>query len=652
MASLEELLYDIRRIEQHRAELTEKRIKSIYRQLEKDLSSFIGEEYVKYADKEGRLYLSYLDSKNKRAKFLEEIVSNVDGISPQVRQEMLDLVDKTYEKAYKGIAKAIKNADDTKELLAGTKTLVRPEVLKRAVKNNIEKLTLPAVMDKHRAEIVADIQQTLNVGLMNGDRYETMTKRIQERLGVSYSKASNIVRTESHRNIESGMLDGAKETSNALEDSDLIYAATWRTMKDERVRPQQRRKTKSGWKTVIRMNGANHQKMEGVTIKVGEKFQLEPTVQAECPGMSGTARNDCRCRCFLKYSLMTVEEFAKATKQTEEAVRKKYNIAVKEKDLTEEEKPATISLEKTTEAVKLQLSDFPEVFTKGAEGKNTQKLIDYINDIEGADPNALKLYASTGKLESIEVNGIPFKISHGKDHAVTTWVDRYTGELTQVKYTIPKLKGENIAGQVNTTLHEQMHLIDLYGRDSTGKWYSVANKPLVDTFKKTSADIGDEISDLFKKHNAENKAIRANVRKAYDKKIADVREKYLPNGMSPWENMKGYRLYEKEAKKLRNEMIEEIDYQSRNVMGGGICNLQDIYDALSGGTYREKGIVVYGHGQRYYTSASSQIKETVANYVSLSVTRPDLITMLRKDKPELCEELDKLIVELVKKAGN
>ena len=205
MASLDELLHEVRRIEEHRATLTEKRIKSIYQSLMKDLNSFISEEYIKYADEDGKLFLSYLDSKNKRAKFLSEIVRNVDGISPQVKREMLDLVDKTYEKSYRGIVSAVKKADDTRELLSSTKTLVKPEVLKQAVNNNIEKLTLDAVMEKHRAEIIADIQQTLNIGLMNGDRYETMAKRIQERLGVSYSKATNIVRTESHRNIESGL---------------------------------------------------------------------------------------------------------------------------------------------------------------------------------------------------------------------------------------------------------------------------------------------------------------------------------------------------------------------------------------------------------------------------------------------------------------
>ena len=108
----------------------------------------------------------------------------------------------------------------------------------------------------------------------------------------------------------------------------------------------------------------------------------------------------------------------------------------------------------------------------------------------------------------------------------------------------------------------------------------------------------------------------------------------------------------KTLKKLRRELDELRDYESRNIMGGGIGNLQDIYDALSKGTYRANGTVYYGHGQRYYAREGERIKEIVANYVSLSVTRPDLVEMLRKDKPELCIELDNLVVELLKKVGS
>ena len=637
MASLDELLHEVRRVEGNRVELTEKRIKSIYRQLEKDLTSFIGEEYIKYADENGQLFLSYLDSRNKRAKFLQEIVVNVDSVSPKVKQELLDLVDKTYEKSYKGIVDAVKKADDTKALLSSTQTLVKPEVLKRAVDNNIEKLTLNAVMEKHRAEIIADIQQTLNLGLMNGDRYETMAKRIQERLGVSYSKASNIARTESHRNIESGMMDGAKETSNALEGSGLIYAAVWRTMQDQRVRPQQRRRTKSGWKTTISKNGANHQKMEGVTIKVGEQFQLEPDVFAECPGMSGTARNDCRCRCYLRYKLMTPEEFAKATGQTVEAVRKKYGIT--------DEKEELLVVEE------LKVENFPSAFTAKTAKKKTQAFVDGINGVEGADPDMLKIYNGMGGIESIDSEGIPFKVNYTKDSHAINYRMTYSGELTEVKFKIPKMDGDDLTGQIQTTAHEMGHLIDMYLRSDpkySGSWISTTGN-MAKAIKNSGDGMSDEISALFKTANAEIDEIGKKIRADYKVKIDKYKDDNadLIGSMYTYSN---YSKYQKGLKKLYNECEELIDYERRNYLSG-VNNLQDIYDALSGGTYRETGVVRYGHGKKYYRRYEERITETWANYCALSITRPDLIDMLKRDKPELVEALEEIKEKVLKKVG-
>lgn len=337
MASLSELLYEVRRIAESRQILTEEKIQSIYRSLMDELYSYIGKNYTKYADADGRLYLSYLDAQNKRATFLREIIKNVDEISPDIKKEITSLINDTYKESYTGMVEAVKSAKTSKKFAELVKDIeVNPDVLNQAMKNNISKLTLNPVLEKHRNEIIYQIQQTLNIGLMQGDRYETMAKRISERVGVSYSKAMNITRTESHRNVESGFMDCAEELQSKMKgDNSLIYAVTWRTMKDERVRPNQRRKTKHGWKIVKGKGSANHQQMEGVTIKVGELFDLGNGIKTKAPGQSGDAANDCRCRCFLEYNLMTVEEFAKATNKTVDEVRKKLNIDVAENNRQE-----------------------------------------------------------------------------------------------------------------------------------------------------------------------------------------------------------------------------------------------------------------------------------------------------------------------------
>lgn len=648
--SLEELLYDVRRIAENREKLTEEKIAAIYQDLMDNLEKFVGQQYKKFADSDGRLYISYLDAQRKRAKFLQEIVDNVEGLSLALKEEMETLIDITYKDCFQGMSKALLEADGAGLLETVSKDVAaNPNVLRQSLKNNISKLTLTPMMEKYRNEITYKIQQELTIGLMQGDRYEQMARRIEQQIDVSYNRAKLIARTEAHRNVETGFMDCAEHIQEGLDGSELIYAATWRTMKDERVRPNRRIKTKHGWK-IVKGKGANHQKMEGVTVKAGEMFDLGDGVKAKAPSESGVAAHDCNCRCFLEYNLMTVEEFAKATNQTEEQVRKKYKIGdtrenestVKEKTLTESKKSDKMS---PSESVRLQLSDYPEAFTKGAEGKNTQKLIDFVNDIEGADPNALKLYSCMGKLESV-----PFKISHAQGNAITYRRNRITGELSDVKITIPKFKGDNISGQVNTTLHEEMHLMDLFGAEN-GKWYSARNQKLVDVFNDTSAEIGDDILKIFQKHDDECVAVRKAAQKAYDDGSRALRDKYLPNGMAPWENPSGYREYEKEAKKLLKQVNEDIDYNSRNVMGGGICSLQDIYDALSGGQHRANGIVRYGHGTQYYSVKERRVMETIANYASLSVTRPDLVDMLRKDKPGLCDALDDLIQDFIEKAG-
>ena len=56
--------------------------------------------------------------------------------------------------------------------------------------------------------------------------------------------------------------------------------------------------------------------------------------------------------------------------------------------------------------------------------------------------------------------------------------------------------------------------------------------------------------------------------------------------------------------------------------------------------------MIYGHGGKYYGNVVKRNSETFANYMTLSVNRPDLVELLRKDKPEVCEALDELIAEM------
>jgi hypothetical protein len=152
-----------------------------------------------------------------------------------------------------------------------------------------------------------------------------------DKRGGYYGKAANIVRTETHRVTEGGLMDCAKDIDTAIQDTGFVYTATWRNMGDSKVRPNVRIYTSKGWKTKTANTNANHIKMEGQIIQVGDLFDLGNGVKAEHPGGSGDAANDCNCRCFVEYEMMKVADFlAKGGK------------LLKSKDFTNDNESSTI----------------------------------------------------------------------------------------------------------------------------------------------------------------------------------------------------------------------------------------------------------------------------------------------------------------------
>ena len=298
------------------------------------------------------------------------------------------------------------------------------------------------------------------------------------------------------------------------------------------------------------------------------------------------------------------------------------------------------------------LTDYPEPFyaTK-AEAKNTQAMMSYVNGLDGADEDVLSLYRSLDKAYNFDENGIPFKISHGKSHAVSYRYSLRDGKYSDVTLTIPKLSGDDLAGQIQTTLHEEMHLLDmLCGKSNReggkkGAWVSSTSEGLVKAFSGADDTIGEKIQEIFKEHDKEVTTIATQMRKKLQDGIEELRAQYLPNGaFGAGSDYKGYK---KAVSKLESAVEAERDYLSRNVMGGGIGNLEDIYDALSGGKHRDTGVVKYGHGSSYYRSMEDRRAETLANYGALSVLRPDLVELLAEDKPDLVEALAGAVTEML-----
>lgn len=637
-ARLARYFAELQKIEEHRSLTAERNIQKFYKEMLTNLQGFLGVAYSKYSEDDVLTYAT-LARKGEYARFLEEVLAKVNGIAPSVNKEITNTVKEVYRLAYEGMVNAVAKSVNDEELakrLSGIH-LTNAQVIKAAVNNPVDKLTLSKTLEKSRKQIVYNIKSTITNGLMNGDRMSTMARKIQDDVEQNYRKAMLIARTEVHRVRETGHNDSSNSIDKVLESNDYAYrmVKVWRSKQDIATR---------------RTNKANHVKMHGQTVLQDEDFDLGNGVKAPCPGQSGKAYHDCNCRCRVSRTLMSDDEFFQATGRHFKKVEEPKKA---EKPKKEQAQPAPESQTQKSDSQKMSFDSFPTAFKQKTAKKQTQKFVDYVNRIDGADSDMIRIYDSIGAMENIESNGIPFKLSYTKKGHSVSYRHKYDGTLVEASVKIPKLDGENIAGTAQTTAHELGHYIDMLMRSDARKsenWISTSGK-MKSAIESSRVGMSDKVSSLFKSTNEKISEIRKNVTARY-KAIID---KYKSDNADVIKNMfsdpTAYKNFSKKYKALYTECEDVIDYETRNEMNG-VDALQDIYDALSHGKYRDTGVVKYGHGSRYYAyKTDSQIQEIWANYCALSLTHPDLIEVLRADKPELVAALDEIKAEILKRIG-
>lgn len=300
----------LRRIEDHREKEAEKEIRKLYRQIAADMRQFLADEYYLTAE-DGKLTYELLRAKGRDARFLQEVEERLDDMSRTVANEIRDLVDGMYTLAFDGLRETVEKGVDTASFFQGVTTSTAAQM-----RNAVSNIFLETALDKNHKDIVWNIKREIATSLSVGDRYDSMARRLVDKVDMGYRKAMQIARTETHRVREAGHLDAATELDKTLRQgaSGLRYVKKWKTMKDGAVRPNVRRKTKGGWKSGKPRPGApDHVKMYDVVVLVDEPFDLGGGVTAMAPGQSGVAGHDINCRCTMLTLMMTDAQFFKAT---------------------------------------------------------------------------------------------------------------------------------------------------------------------------------------------------------------------------------------------------------------------------------------------------------------------------------------------------
>lgn len=295
----------------------------------------------------------------------------------------------------------------------------------------------------------------------------------------------------------------------------------------------------------------------------------------------------------------------------------------------------------TRERVTVTVDDFDGMTRTPKMRKNTENIVEYLNAKEDADPNAVAVIQKVmGKRNTPEL-----KVRYEFNCKVRP-------SLREPVLSIPNQEAGAMKGRMGVTFHEMTHLSDFFHRkdlDSINLASGWEHPELTQAIADTSADIPESIQkvfddfhkyddDLFKRCNdlanerhksVEDLRAKLNTMKRTDPEYWEVANEYNAE-------VKAYNQYVKDV----NQMYDD---------GGrdeGVDLLEDIFDALSKGHHQADGTVYYGHGVKYYADKGMQEEEIIANWVSMSIMRPDLAELLRKEKPELCKVLDQMMYDM------
>lgn len=334
-------------------------------------------------------------------------------------------------------------------------------------------------------------------------------------------------------------------------------------------------------------------------------------------------------------------------RKSEEEKQKALNISSENDNISVKGVETQLKNSNVPTNAPIVLTEYPEAFyTTKPEAKNTQALLDYINSQQVTDPNVVALYKNMDKLCDELANDVVIKVTHG-EHRVRRFYDKDFNYCVDIG--IPKVDSK-YSGTYDTNLHEEMHFLDMLAtvKGSTSKlpnaMFSQSYTPLIEAFANTKPVIGTRAQKLFDNFAKECDIIYKKAQESIDKQHSDLKEQYISGKID-------FKKYTSLFKKIDKKVNEEADNERRALFGGGVSGLQDIYDAVSNGAFRDNGKVIYGHGSDYYLDkrrTNPNCSESLANYASLSIGHPELIDILTEDYPEIVTALQGCIEAMLK----
>src|SRR5690625_3745514 len=258
--------------------LAERQAKAIERALVQAYTEALRSIRAELAEAYARWDMTYAEMQkyNRLAGLEKEIQRHIRALTGKQAQTLRRGLGDIYADSYYSTAWAIEREVQAKLRY----TILDPKVIRAAVQMPLSGLTLDERLEARRRDVELRVRQEIVQGLIRGESYQDMARRLKDGLEIEANKAIRIARTEAHR----VQVAGRRESLEHAEEMGIEGVYVWDATLDDRTRE-------------------SHQDMDGQEADENGIFTLPSGVQTEGPGLSGEPSEDINCRCSLRYEI-------------------------------------------------------------------------------------------------------------------------------------------------------------------------------------------------------------------------------------------------------------------------------------------------------------------------------------------------------------
>jgi hypothetical protein len=256
----------------------EKDLIKAYSSALKDIKQMIADMFEKYGDQVTyKDMVAYQRLTNLELSIAKQIKTLTGKGKRTVEKAFRDIVTESFSATGTAISKSV-------EVTVGF-GVMNEEVIKTAILNPMQRITWSDALQENSAKYLSQIKTELSQGLIKGEGYAKIAKRLEKSTEMSANKTIRIVRTEGHRAQSVGRKLAVDKVEGAADRLGIKVKRVWVATSDDRTRD-------------------SHKAMDGKEADDDGLFTLPSGVRTEGPGMSGVAEEDINCRCTVRVEII------------------------------------------------------------------------------------------------------------------------------------------------------------------------------------------------------------------------------------------------------------------------------------------------------------------------------------------------------------